>query len=131
MATDFRPGNALARVAWEDDEGHVDHDGVFHDFRIRGIAGGDEAPTVDPETLESGGQRSQGLPSIIRSGRELPVSWETSGLGFFIASMQQASETPTILTAGQSFQHKLAPSETDVVFHRVVDPSAGQQEARG
>ncbi len=118
MATLFRPGNALARVAWEADEGHVDSAStvVFHDFRIRGIAGGDEAPTVDPETLESGGQRSQGLPSIIRSSRELPVAWETSGLGFFIASMQQASKTPTVLTGGQSFQHKLAPSETDVIF---------------
>lgn len=116
MPNSFEAGNALVRMAYEANPGHVDPGALFHDHRIQGISGGDDRPLIEAGTLEPGQQRSPGLPSNVTAARELAVAWEPSGLIRYLATFQDKGAAPVDNGAGNAFVHRMAPSETVVTF---------------
>lgn len=118
---DFRGGNALIRTAWETvgEEGIPVDGATWMDHRMPpGEALQLNAPTIQDGNIASGSQRSEGLPTKIGFGGTLPLRWEPEGMFRYFAQFQQNGATPVVLTAGQSWRHKLAPSESDVDFDR-------------
>ncbi len=115
MPTDYRPGNALIRFAWEADNGHMPPGAVFYDHRLQGIGGGDDRALIDAGTLEPGQQRSPGLPSNVTAAREVNIAWG-GGMDRYLASFQDNGAAPVDNGAGNAWVHRLAPSETVVSF---------------
>lgn len=116
-----RGGNALIRTAWE----AVGLPGVPIDgatWLDHRMPPGEQlrltAPTIQDGNLASSSQRSEGLTTKIGFGGTLPLRWEPEGMFRYWAQFQQSGATPVILTAGQAFRHKLAPSESDLDFDR-------------
>lgn len=120
MATKFRPGNSQARFSWEANKGYVSGAPAlaWKYFRLGqgGVGGGDASPLLDPGTLEPREQMAPGLPGLVTGTRELNLSFEPSGLAFFLAAFQERSAAPSEITSGQSYLHKLAPNESNTEF---------------
>lgn len=124
----FQTGETRIRFAWESVPGVVLDGATWYDHRLLSESLGPSFPLLQPLSLTPGFQRVEGLPSKIEVGGELPVEMEPDGLGFYLAAFQKKSATPVILTAGQSFSHKLAPSESAVDHDKTYAVRIGRND---
>jgi hypothetical protein len=116
MAGKFRSAEALFRLAWEATVG-IPTNANWHDLRIASEDLAQEAPTIQPNTLNPSGFRSVGLPSKFNETGSITTDLEPQGLAYILAQIQEAGSVAT-LTAGQSFRHTLAPTESSLDFDK-------------
>lgn len=116
----FEGGESLMRMAWESAStpGVTPWNASWHDHRFNSETMSDDQPLIQPNSLSGGRQRTPGEPSKITLAGTVPVDWEPEGLGYYIAAFQKKAGSVTTLTGGQSYRHKLAPSETSVDFDK-------------
>lgn len=114
MPTIFEGSNALIRHAWESVVGVTPYNATWHYFRFNSETLAAQAPTIQPNSLRGGRQRTRGLPSKITAAGPVAVDLEPSGHGYLLAQFQKGEPAVTTLTALQSFRHKLAPSYTTI-----------------
>lgn len=132
----YDPSNGVLRSAWEKrTSGGLFQPGlpygvnwVDHPFASEDIAL--ERSLIDTGLLNPGGQQSEGLPGKFQTTAQSDHRAEPEALGYFLAAFQRNGETPTVLTAGQSFSHPLAPSYTDVAFPKSRTVRLGRDDGK-
>jgi len=114
MATIFEGSNALIRHAWEATEGVTPWNATWHYMRFNSEGLAAQYPTIQMNSLKGGRQRTRGLPSKITAAGPVAVDVEPQGHGYLFAAFQKKGLAVETLTAGQSYRHKLNPSQTAV-----------------
>jgi hypothetical protein len=112
---DFNPANGQIRHSWETTPGIPRETGwKDHEFISETLSA--EYGTILSQSITRNAQRPKGSPGKIRGGGEIQVEWAPEGLSRYLANIQKRSATPVDLSGGLAWQHKLAPSESDVEF---------------
>lgn len=111
---DFNPSNGLIRVAHEPTAGQAATSGfVDHLFVSEDVS--PEYSTIDSQSISNNAETPESQPSKINSGGNIIVELDAEGHYHYLANMMKHAATPVNPT-GSVYQHKLAPTETDVDF---------------
>ena len=112
MTTIFEGSNALIRHAWEATKGITPYAATWHDFRFNSEALAAQLPTIQPNSLRGGRQRTRGLPSKITVAGPVAVDLEPQGHGYLLAAFQKGSPAVTTLTGRPEL-----PAQARAVLH--------------
>jgi hypothetical protein len=113
------PGNAQARMGFESTDCGLGDATTLRDFRMRSEGLGAELPLIEDDSIGPFGEEPEGEPSKIDPGGPINVNWMGEDHGQHLAAFFGKGATPVQAPAGV-FLHKLAVTETDVSFGRVV-----------